>query len=96
MVQSPSSEANSHSASQEILCHLQNPKVHYRVHNSHPLVSILSHMHPVHTFSFCFLKIHSNIIHLASEEGLCAIELVSSCGLTVCYLMMLHQLHQFF
>jgi len=34
MGQSPSSEAHSHSATQEIPPLLRNPKVHYRVHNS--------------------------------------------------------------
>jgi hypothetical protein len=42
MEQSPSWEANRFSANQEIPSILCNPKVHYRVHNSPPPVTILS------------------------------------------------------
>jgi len=56
------SEANSHSASQEIPGLLWNPKAHYHVRNSPPLVPILSQMNPVHTFPSYFIKIHFNIM----------------------------------
>jgi len=56
--QSPSWEANSHSASQEIFFLLWNPEVHYRVHKSPPLVPVLSKMNPVHNFLSYFSKIN--------------------------------------
>ena len=62
MQQSPSSEANWFSASQEIPCILWNPKVRYHIHMCPPHVPILSQFHPDHTPIINFLKIHLNII----------------------------------
>jgi hypothetical protein len=42
---------------------LLNPKVHYRVHKSPTLVTILSQIKSVHITPNCFSKIHFNIIH---------------------------------
>jgi hypothetical protein len=73
MEQSPSWEADSHSAGPEIPCLLWNPRVHYRVHKNPPLVPILSQMNSVHTFPPCYPKIHSNILRsmpLSSEWSL--------------------------
>jgi len=62
MEQGPSWEAISHTASQEITHLLWNSMVHYPLHNSLPLVPILSQVHPVHSFPPCLPKIHSNTV----------------------------------
>jgi hypothetical protein len=60
--QSPSWEANSYPATQQIPHQLWNAKVHYRVNNSPSLVPVLNEMNPFHAFASYFTKIHFNII----------------------------------
>jgi hypothetical protein len=59
---SPSWEAISCSVSQEYPNILLNPKVHYRVHKSPPLIPILSEIIPVHTTPSYLSKLRFIII----------------------------------
>jgi len=67
--ESPFWEASSRLCSQEIASFLWFPKVHSRVHESPPLVPILSKMNLVHILTPCIFKIYFNII-LPSMPGL--------------------------
>jgi hypothetical protein len=56
-----SSETTSRSATQEF--HISwNPRIHYRVYKSPPLVAILHQNYPVHTTESPFFDVHFNII----------------------------------
>jgi hypothetical protein len=60
MEHSPSQETNSCSASQEIPRLLWNPKVHYRIHQSSPPITVLSQINPIQMLRSNFRKTHFN------------------------------------
>jgi len=62
MEQSPSWEANSSSANQEIPRVLWNRKVHYRIHKHKPPVPVLSHKNQIHDPRPTFFNICFNIV----------------------------------
>jgi hypothetical protein len=63
MKPSPSWEAAICVSTQELPSNLWNSKVHYRVHNSPPMIPILSQIETVHTTASYLSKIHFNITH---------------------------------
>jgi hypothetical protein len=74
MKQSTSSEATSYAAIQEFPIILWNPKVHYSIHKSTPLVPVLIHTNSVHpipslqhpsTYVLVFLVVSSNNLYAA-------------------------------
>jgi hypothetical protein len=66
--QGPSRKAASFLASREFPRILLKPKIHYRVHNSPPVVPVDSQMNPIHSLPSCFIKTHFNIIVLSKRS----------------------------
>jgi hypothetical protein len=62
MVQSPSWEAHSHLAGQEMSCFLWNLKVYYHVLNNMLLYAILNQSNPIYTSITYLYKINFNVI----------------------------------
>jgi hypothetical protein len=60
-------EAANCAATQELPSMLRNPKIHYRVHKSPPLIPILSQINPVHTIPSYLSKIYLNIVQLSTH-----------------------------
>jgi hypothetical protein len=61
----PSWEASSYVATEQVSNILWNPKFHYRAHKGHPLVAIPSQINPVHITVSYLAKINYIIIRLS-------------------------------
>jgi hypothetical protein len=66
---SASWEAANCAATQELPSILKNPKVHHRVHKSHPLVPILSQIDPVQAIPSYLSKIYFTIVRGLFPSG---------------------------
>jgi hypothetical protein len=64
MVLSPSSEAAKCAATQELPSIVWKPKIQYHVHESPPLIPILSQINPIHTITFYLRSILILSTHL--------------------------------
>jgi hypothetical protein len=64
---SPSWEAANCAAAQELPSILWNPKAHYRVHKSPPLVPILSQLNSIHNIPSYLSKIQFSIVPLPTS-----------------------------
>jgi hypothetical protein len=69
MEQRPSWQVNGHSATQEVIRLSWDPKFHYHVHKSPPLVPFLSQNASGPHFPNLFPKIHSNIFFLSTPRS---------------------------
>jgi hypothetical protein len=65
---SPFWETANCAATQELPSILWNRKIHYRVHNSPPLVPKLNQINPIHIILSYLSKIHFNIIHTPTSS----------------------------